>query len=344
MGGRNFQYSSYHKEKLTWLGEQNIDVVSASKQVRLYPMETASEGVQSARVPRGNGDFIHLEYRQPIGFDSRLESGLTDGVLVRVGPDPNPSQRGNYARLFDMKPQTNAMTDAALAPGSTFQDGSIQIATVEATSDWALVNIVIDGVEPTPIDDGGASGSGVASTTGTTTSTGGMTTGTTGATSTTAAQTTGAGGNPAVTTSAGNTVTSVGGVGGTSSTGGVTGSTMTSAGASLTSTTSATTGFVGSTTGTGVTTAAATTGTSSGTTTGSATTTTGAVGGVTTTNPGAPAAPAPAEDSGCTCSTPGDAGSARGAGGLLGICLLLGLVRRRPSKHTSKQRFPSLNN
>lgn len=284
MGGRNFQYSSYHKEKLSWLPPENVDVVTESKQVRIYPVETASTGIQSVRIPRSNGDQIHLEYRQPIGFDQRLESGLTDGVLVRVGPDPNPAQRGDYAHLFDMKPQTNNMTDAALA-GSTFEDGNLQITTVQASSDWALVDIVLDGVEPPPIDDGGASGSGVGGTS--TTGTGGSTTTGMGMTMTAASSNTS-------TTTGGSMGTAVTGAGGTS--------------ASITSVTGTTGSMTtGSTIGSGTTGALTGTTGAGGAVTASTATSGSNTSGVATLSGGDPPATpnsAAGDSGGCACSLP----------------------------------------
>jgi MYXO-CTERM domain-containing protein len=315
MGGRNFQYSSYHKEKLAWLAPESIDVVSASKQVRIYPVEATSQGVQSVRVPRGDGDFIHLEYRQPIGFDERLEEGLTDGVLVRIGPDPDPEQRGNYARLFDMKPQTGAMTDAALAVGSSFEDGGLQVTTVEATSNWALVDIIIDGIDPPPIDDGGASGSGV----GGTSTTGSMTTGAGGTTNATASITTT--GAPPLTSS---------GVGGATGMGGSPGSAPTTS-SSVTAAAVTTTGTAGITPTT--TTGSAATGATAGATTG------GVLGGPTTTGTGVgtltsggspyPVGPFAADEGGCACATPGATNNPGPLAGSMALLLTLGASWRR---------------
>lgn len=157
MGGRNFQFSTWYMERAGWLEPENVAVVEASQRVAIAPLETASDRIQSVRVPRGNGEFFHFEYRQPVGFDTGLEPELTNGVLVRVVLDPN--ERGN-PHLLDMTPETPSNRDAALAVGRSFEDGNMLVTVIEANAGQAIIDITLDGVPPDPGSAGSSGSSG----------------------------------------------------------------------------------------------------------------------------------------------------------------------------------------
>ena len=140
MGSRNGQYMSYYKDALGWLDAANKTVVTSSRQVRLYPIEQAAAGLQSVLVPRGDDSQFHLEFRQAVGYDSFLETNLTNGVLLRY----LPSGRRTLPHIIDFGSSAGAQ-DAALRPGTTFTDQNRQIKVLDVTSVSALVEIVIDG-------------------------------------------------------------------------------------------------------------------------------------------------------------------------------------------------------
>ncbi len=167
MGGRNFQFSTWHMERAGWLEIYNVAVVESSQRVAIAPLEFESDRIQSVRVPRDNGEFFHFEYRQPQGYDEGLESELTDGVLVRLVADPN--DRDN-PHLLDMRPETSHNRDAALGVGRSFEDGQIHVTVVEANGTEAVIDVTIGDVPPAT---GGASGAGGAASTGGTSGTGG---------------------------------------------------------------------------------------------------------------------------------------------------------------------------
>lgn len=203
MGRRNFQFSSWHMERAGWLSPENVRVVEASARIRLAPLELASDGVQSVRVPRSNGEFFHFEYRRPVGFDAGLEPGLTEGILVRVVADP---RQGGNPHLLDMTPETATNDDAALPVGRSFEDGNMRVTVVETTDAYAILDVTLDGIPPDPDVDEGETGESGSSTAGSdetagddtggadgTTSTGGFestSTGTRGSSSSTSSSTT----------------------------------------------------------------------------------------------------------------------------------------------------------
>jgi hypothetical protein len=147
MGGRNFQFCSWHLERLGWLQPSNIKVLERSERVTLYPIELDLPGIQSLRVPRGDNEFFHFEFRQQVGFDEGLETELTNGVLVRVTADP--ADRGN-PHIIDMTPGNN-FSDATLTEGSTFVDDGLEVTTIEVTDEYAVVDVIIEDEQITPI-------------------------------------------------------------------------------------------------------------------------------------------------------------------------------------------------
>jgi hypothetical protein len=141
MGSRNGHYMSYYKDALGWLDAANKTVVTSSRQVRLFPIEQPAAGLQSVLVPRGDDSQFHLEFRQPVGYDSFLEANLTNGVLLRY----LPSGRRTLPHIIDFGSNTGAR-DAALRPGTTFTDQNKQIKVLSVSAASALVEIVIDGM------------------------------------------------------------------------------------------------------------------------------------------------------------------------------------------------------
>ncbi|MBN1131297.1 MAG: hypothetical protein JXA71_20080 [Chitinispirillaceae bacterium] len=149
MGGRNFQFSSWHMERCGWLVAGNILELTRSARVSLVPSELEASGIQSLRVPRTDGTCWHFEYRQKIGeFDRTLETALTNGALVRY--TPNPRTRGN-TRIIDMTPANN-LRDATLVPGRTFtaDNDAIRVTTISATAQECVLDVMING-EPVSV-------------------------------------------------------------------------------------------------------------------------------------------------------------------------------------------------
>jgi hypothetical protein len=143
MGGRNFQFCSWHLERAGWLPQGNRLDVSRSTRVTLLPINKQASGVQSVMIPRGTNQWFHLEFRRALGVDQNIGTGLTDGILIRtVG---NPRNRSN-PHILDMSPGNN-FRDAALRKGNTFRSAqdNLAVTVVEVTEGHAVVDIVING-------------------------------------------------------------------------------------------------------------------------------------------------------------------------------------------------------
>ena len=153
MGGRNFQFCSWHIERAGWLPEGNRLDLTESRRVTLLPINLPGSGVQSLMVPRSSSQYFHFEFRRPVGFDQNVGSGLTDGVLVRVAGEPN---RRSNPLILDMTPGNN-FRDAALREGRTFRstqgDDDLEVTVVEVTDEHAIVDVIIDGEPVTPINE-----------------------------------------------------------------------------------------------------------------------------------------------------------------------------------------------
>lgn len=150
MGGRNFQFCSWHMERAGWLPQGNRLDISRSTRVTLLPINMPASGVQSVMVPRGTNQWFHFEFRRAMGVDQNVGSGLTEGILVRtVG---NPRNRSN-PHILDMTPGNN-FRDAALRKGNTFRSvqDNLAVTVVDITDGHAVIDIMINGA-PVSMDD-----------------------------------------------------------------------------------------------------------------------------------------------------------------------------------------------
>ena len=104
------------------------------------------------RVPRGNGQYYYLEYRQPYGsyFDNFSSTDpAVNGVTLRLAPDyPTITQ----SLLLDATPATMTFADAPLAVGKsvTDPDASITFTTVSVSSTTATVSSFVFATMTTP--------------------------------------------------------------------------------------------------------------------------------------------------------------------------------------------------
>lgn len=175
--------SPNHKEQKGWLtaGTSQYPLVTSSGTYTLTPYENGS-GILALKIPRGDGTFFTVEYRQPIGFDSWMNNSattpdgqrpcinlktitgfngtcnLTQGASIRyigairaVGPGG-----GADDTLLDNTPGTIGTqgsdrqagwdsSDGALLPGKTFTDSAtgMQIRAVSANSSGLTLNVTI---------------------------------------------------------------------------------------------------------------------------------------------------------------------------------------------------------
>jgi gametolysin peptidase M11 len=153
MGSGARHMSGWHKGRLGWLGAANRRTATSSGLYSVLPVEPATLGTQSLRIPRGNsGTYLMLEYRQPFGsFFDNFAAGdpVVSGVTIRVCPDYAADAK---SLLVDATPETETFLDASLSAGRTFYDPVYRIAitTQSATALEATVSVTFDAAPPPP--------------------------------------------------------------------------------------------------------------------------------------------------------------------------------------------------
>ena len=109
----------------------------------------AGSGVRLVRIPRGDGSYLSLEYRQPQGFFDTFSSTapVATGVTIRL--DHGVGNRQTV--LFDANPATATYGDAPLAAGRSVTDpvsgATVTVETVSASG--AQVSIGYGGQKAT---------------------------------------------------------------------------------------------------------------------------------------------------------------------------------------------------
>lgn len=117
--------------------------IAYSGDYTIAPLEQSS-GTRMLRIANGAGDFLDLDFRQPIGpFDQAYGSGnpAVNGVAIHVdtaGFDPN-----RPSRLLDTTPETPTFDDAPLGVGRLFRDfrTGLTVETLSVGPSGATVRI-----------------------------------------------------------------------------------------------------------------------------------------------------------------------------------------------------------
>jgi uncharacterized protein (TIGR03437 family) len=140
-----------HKLLLGWLDPVNdVLTVSASGNFILAPYEN-STGVRALKILRpGTGQWLWLEYRQPIGYDATLDllnPKVFSGVLIRY--DPALGYEGSfYTHLLDFHAAAtpNDFANAPLLSGESWLDPytPLSIAVGPATSAGLQIRVSFD--------------------------------------------------------------------------------------------------------------------------------------------------------------------------------------------------------
>ena len=136
-------FNAVQKDMLGWLdygASPAVTDVTASGTYTIAPLETSGTGSKALRVLTAAGDYLYVEYRRPVGFDTYLSgnSSIMNGVVVHYW-DGTP----NGVYLLDMTPSTTSWTDSPLTVGATFSDtaGKVSITPVWANAASAGVSV-----------------------------------------------------------------------------------------------------------------------------------------------------------------------------------------------------------
>lgn len=141
--GDTRHHNNFNLGRLGFLDAGNTSTPTTDATYNLVNPESVSTGVQALRIPRGNGTYYYIEYRQPWAsyFDNFSASDpVVNGLSIRIAPDYNVITQ---PLLVDTTPQTSTFTDAPLALGKTFTDPAtnLNITFMSADPTGAQVKI-----------------------------------------------------------------------------------------------------------------------------------------------------------------------------------------------------------
>jgi len=147
MGGGNgpTHFNAVQKDLLGWLdygASPPVTDVVASGSYTIESLETPGTNPKALRIKTALGDWLYVEYRRPVGFDSYISTNpsVMNGVLVHYF-DGSP----NGVYLLDMTPATSSWSDPALPVGATFQDaaGQVSITPTGLNAANAIVSVTV---------------------------------------------------------------------------------------------------------------------------------------------------------------------------------------------------------
>jgi hypothetical protein len=140
-------FNAVQKELLGWLdygASPPITEVTESGMYTIDPYESPGTTPKALRIKTATNDWLYVEYRRPIGFDSYLSSNpsVMNGVIVHLF-DNSPDK----IYLLDTAPATTSWADAPLTIGSTLEDtvGRVSITPVSSNGTTMTVNVSVTG-------------------------------------------------------------------------------------------------------------------------------------------------------------------------------------------------------
>lgn len=161
-----FQWNGPHKIGAGWLPGSRVQTATGGGLFTLTPLEVNQNTPQVLKINRPNtSEAYYVAYRQPIGMDGGLPSGMTQGVSVHVW---SANAAAVQTKLLDTSPG-DGFQNAALSDGGTFQDTANNItvkqlshngsaATVEVSFGSAPCTHAAPSVSLTPISQAGSPG------------------------------------------------------------------------------------------------------------------------------------------------------------------------------------------
>jgi hypothetical protein len=126
------QMSAYNREQVGFFSPANIREVTQSGRYWLPPIERPSAGPLALKVRRAAGEWVYLEYRQPLGYDASVLGflpGASDGVQIRT------TFFGGSTALI----RPNGAF--SLAPGASYDAGSFTVTTLWSVDGATMVDI-----------------------------------------------------------------------------------------------------------------------------------------------------------------------------------------------------------
>jgi M6 family metalloprotease-like protein len=87
MGISDMHFNGTHKDYLGWFNPGNTKVITSSGTYTIEPLATNTNNLKVLKIPRGNSNYLYVEYRQPIGFDANKtpSTKFIYGGMVHIG-------------------------------------------------------------------------------------------------------------------------------------------------------------------------------------------------------------------------------------------------------------------
>jgi hypothetical protein len=152
MGNTSRLHNNWMRAQLGW----SMGTVTASTNgtFTLAPADSGS-GIRLLRVPRGNGTFLNLAFRQPSGvFDTfSLTEAVTNGVSIRIAPDTNSIVQ---SQLVDATPTATAsFGDSSLKAGKSVTDpltgATITVQSISSAGAVVVIDYGPDSIAPSGV-------------------------------------------------------------------------------------------------------------------------------------------------------------------------------------------------
>lgn len=136
-------YNAIHKEETGWLEPSSVLTISGNGEYPLKPIESDAAGVKALKIPRtGRGNYLYIEYRQPLGYDNQFtgadrkgemhDTNVYGGALIHTPGemgtrliDPIPPSQNFLSALTADKPYRDALTGTTLSIVSQTPDALI---------------------------------------------------------------------------------------------------------------------------------------------------------------------------------------------------------------------------
>lgn len=140
-----------HKEYIGWLPQNQIQTVTTSESYTIEPLSTQTTGLKALKIPQNNGQYLYVEYRQPLQADSDIQTitgtDAFDGALIHTVLDVNQPATIKTI-LVDTSPPSDPKTPV-LKIGNTFTDPvtNTRITVINKTQQQLTLDVVINGIQ-----------------------------------------------------------------------------------------------------------------------------------------------------------------------------------------------------
>jgi hypothetical protein len=163
MGSKVAHFNAFHKERLGWLGSEQILTIETNGSYALEPYSAPqATDPKTLKILKdmdpvtGLRTWYYVEYRQAIGFDHIIvtdpafnSDNILNGVVIRIGTESDEQS----SNMLDMTPGSDLIFDwfdSALTVGQSYTDSGagITITTNWTNSSGASVNVALEPQAP----------------------------------------------------------------------------------------------------------------------------------------------------------------------------------------------------